>query len=87
MEKALIDIRYYASDSLYETGKSLPSSCSSFFKFPKLLHYWGARIATILGANGLSLGEFDHLYVTTQMLFQKARWFFPIEHQKSGLGI
>ena len=63
MEKALIDIRYYASDSLYETGKSLPSSCSSFFKFPKLLHYWGARIATILGANGLSLGEFDHLYV------------------------
>ena len=63
MEKALIDIRYYASDSPNETGKSLPSSCSRFFEFPKLLHYWGARIATILGANGLSLGEFDHLYV------------------------
>ena len=63
MEKALIDIRYYASDSPNETGKSLPSSCSRFFEFPKLFHYWGARIATILGARGLSLGEFDHLYI------------------------
>ncbi|WXG57300.1 MAG: hypothetical protein ROD09_01350 [Candidatus Sedimenticola sp. (ex Thyasira tokunagai)] len=63
MEKSLIDIRYYASDSPNETGKSLPSSCTRFFEFPKLLHYWGARIATILGAKGLSLGEFDHLYI------------------------
>jgi len=63
MEKSLVSIRYYASDSPNETGKSLPSSCSRFFEFPKLLHYWGARIATILGASGLSLGEFDHLYV------------------------
>lgn len=63
MEKSLVDIRYYASDSPNETGRSLPSSCSRFFEFPKLLHYWGARIATILGASGLSLGEFDHLYI------------------------
>lgn len=63
MEKSLVDIRYYASDSPNETGMSLPSSCSRFFEFPKLLHYWGARIATMLGAGGLSLGEFDHLYI------------------------
>jgi hypothetical protein len=63
MGKALKDIRYYASDLPNETGKSLPSSCSRFFEFPKLFHYWGARIATILGASGLSLGEFDHLYI------------------------
>ena len=63
MEKTLVDIRYYASDSPNETGKSLPSSCSRLFEFPKLLHYWGARIATVLRAKGLSLGEFDHLYV------------------------
>lgn len=63
MEKALVDIRYYASDTPNETGKSLPSSCSRFFEFPKLFHFWGARIATLLGARGLSLGDFDHLYI------------------------
>lgn len=63
MGKPIVDIRYYASDSPNETGRSLPSSCSRFFEFPKLLHYWGTRIATLLGASGLSLGEFDHLYV------------------------
>jgi len=63
MEKVLIDIRYYASDSLNETGNSLPSSCSRFFEFPKLFHFWGTRIATILGARGFSLGDFDDLYI------------------------
>lgn len=83
MEKALIDIRYYASDSLYETGKSLPSSCSRFFKFPKLLHYWGARIATILGENGLSLGEFDHLYVNyTNAIPEGTMVFFDRTQEK-----
>lgn len=63
MEKTLVDIRYYASDVPNETGKSLPSSCSRYFDFPKLLHFWGARIATILGSKGFSLGDFDHLYI------------------------
>ena len=63
MEKALVDIRYYASDVPNEMGKTYPSNCSKFFNFPKLLSLWGARIASLLGASGFSLGDFDHLYI------------------------
>ena len=63
MGKSLIDIRYYASEEPNVFGKSLPSSCSRFFDFPKSFHYWGARIAQRVGSEGLSLGNFDHLYI------------------------
>ncbi len=63
MDKTLIDIRYYASEAPNESGRSLPSDCSRYFEFPKLLHYWGRRIALKAGGEGLSLGSFDHLYL------------------------
>ncbi|GIU51240.1 hypothetical protein TUM4438_40180 [Shewanella sairae] len=63
MEKKLRDIRYYASDEPNSSGKGFPSSCSRFFDFPKNLHYWGGRISQIVGPEGLSFGDFDHLYI------------------------
>lgn len=63
MGKTIIDIRYCASEEPNEAGRSLPSDCSRFFNFPEALHSWGDRIAHKLGAAGLSLGDFDHLYI------------------------
>ncbi|MDH4318953.1 MAG: hypothetical protein OEV64_11220 [Desulfobulbaceae bacterium] len=77
MDKTLVDIRYYASDKPNETGESLPSSCSRFFEFPMLLNYWGARIAIILGSAGLSLGDFDHLYINYTNTISKGSLVFP----------
>ena len=63
MGKTILDIRYYASDIENISGKSLPSSCSKYFAFPKELHFWGSRIARRLENLGLSVGSFDHVYI------------------------
>lgn len=63
MERKLRDIRYFASNEPNETGGRHPGDCSDFFNFPKKLNYWGRRISQKIGADSLSLGSFDHLYI------------------------
>lgn len=63
MNKTIADIRYFASEHPNRAGQSLPADCSVHFTFPKLLHYWGRRIAKRLANYDFSAGSFDHLYI------------------------
>lgn len=67
MNKKIIDIRYYSSDTDNKEGSTLPGSAA--FCFSKDLQFWGSRIARKLRELGLSVGSFDHVYLNyTTML-------------------
>lgn len=63
MGKTLRDIRFYASEESNSSGNGFPSDCARFIPYPKVLNWWGERIAQRLNADKFSLGDFDHLYV------------------------